>query len=48
MKIVSSVLLLWLAGCGTIQDAKNEFRNEIVGFKSEWDRVILKKQPVEN
>ena len=27
-----------------MQDAKTEFRREIVGFKNEWDRVILKKE----
>lgn len=27
-----------------MRDAKTEFRKEIVGFKNEWDRVILKKE----
>lgn len=35
--------LLYINGCAVIKDAHNEFRKEMVGFKTEWDRVILKK-----
>lgn len=35
-----------LTGCAIVQDARSEFRKEMVGFKDNWDRYILKKDAV--
>ena len=37
------IFCLCLTGCSVMQDAQNEFRKEMVGFKTDWDRSILKK-----
>jgi len=44
MSRIAILLCVCLSGCAVVQDARNEFRKEMVGFKSEWDRVILKKE----
>jgi len=46
MKKIVLIVFMCLSGCTVMQDAKTEFRREIVGFKTEWDRVILKKDVV--
>jgi hypothetical protein len=43
MKKILFVLCLSMSGCAVVQDARTELRKEMVGFKNEWDRVILKK-----
>ena len=35
-----------LTGCAIVKDARSEFRKEMVGFKDNWDRYILKKDAV--
>jgi hypothetical protein len=43
---MSRALLIFcvsLTGCSVMQDAKTEFRKEMVGFKYNWDRSVLKK-----
>lgn len=42
-KVFILLSVLYITGCAVVKDAHNEFRREIVGFKTEWDRVILKK-----
>jgi hypothetical protein len=37
------LLGLCLTGCSVMQDAKTDFRKEMVGFKYNWDRFVLKK-----
>ena len=44
MKFIILFCSLVLVGCSTIKEARNEFDNEIKGFKKEWARVILKKE----
>jgi hypothetical protein len=43
MRWVLLILCACLAGCAVMQDAQDEFRKEIIGFKADWDRSILKK-----
>jgi len=43
-KIIILALCLYLTACSTVKEAQSEFRKEIDGFKSEWARVILKKE----
>lgn len=42
-KLISLFLCSLLLGCSTVKEAHMEFRKEIDGFRSEWARVILKK-----
>ncbi len=41
------LICLLLSGCASIKEAKNEFRREVNGFKSEFSRVFLKKEVYE-
>lgn len=43
-KIIILALCLHLTACSTVKEAHSEFRKEIDGFRSEWARVILKKE----
>jgi hypothetical protein len=38
------IVLINLTACSTVKEAHTEFRKEIDGFRSEWARVILKKE----
>ncbi len=33
-----------LTGCAIVKDARSELRKEIIGFKDNWDRYVLKKE----
>ena len=35
---------IFMIGCSTIKEAKNEFDREVNGFKVEFARVFLKKE----
>jgi hypothetical protein len=37
------LFLISTTGCAVIKDAKNEFHKEMTGFKTDWNRSILKK-----
>ena len=41
------LICLLLSGCASIKEAKNEFKNEINGFKADFSRVFLKKEVYE-
>lgn len=41
------IVLVSLSGCAVIKDAQVEMKKELYGFKSEWNRVILKQEPRE-
>lgn len=43
-KIIIVALSFYLTACSTVREAHSEFRKEIDGFRSEWARVILKKE----
>ena len=43
-KFIIFILLINLVACSTVNEAHTEFRKEIDGFRSEWARVILKKE----
>ena len=38
------LLCFLLSGCAAVKDARNEFDQEIHGFKVEFARVFLKKE----
>jgi hypothetical protein len=42
-KVLILLSIMYITGCAVVKDAHTELRKEIVGFKTEWDRVILKK-----
>jgi hypothetical protein len=42
-RVLILLSMLYITGCAVMQDARHEFHKEVVGFKTEWDRVILKK-----
>lgn len=50
-KFIFIFLAVVLSGCSTVKnsvkEAHNEFRREVDGFRSEWARVILKKEVTE-
>jgi hypothetical protein len=43
-KFIIFIVLINLTACSTVKEAHTEFRKEIDGFRSEWARVILKKE----
>lgn len=43
-KLIIGLMIVALIGCSSIKQARQEFNNEITGFKKEWARVILKKE----
>lgn len=46
-KVILTALCFILTSCSTVKEAHTEFRKEVDGFTSEWNRVILKKEPKE-
>lgn len=43
-KFIIFIVLINLTACSTVKEAHGEFRKEMDGFRSEWARVILKKE----
>ena len=46
IKLIIILCCTTLTGCAIVKDARSEFRKEMVGFKDNWDRYILKKDAV--
>lgn len=47
-KFILIVVCFYLTACSTVKEAHTEFRKEVDDFRSEWARVILKKEIDEN
>ena len=44
MKTLALFVCLSLSGCAVVQNTQSELHKEMIGFKTNWDHYVLKKE----
>lgn len=44
LKFIPILFCMLIVGCSSFKEAKQNFDEDMQGFKKEWARVVLKKQ----